>query len=79
MIIAYGYECYVFKNNICGDRPKVPKGMPDSADLLPPELFMNPRCPLVQVTAKATTIEVPLSEAAKELVEIATAEDHGKL
>ena len=45
VIFAYGYEYCVFKHNICGDHPKVPDGMPDSANLLPPEFFANPRCP----------------------------------
>ena len=44
---AYGYECCVFKHNICGDHPKVPEGMLDSTDPLPPEFFVNPECPPV--------------------------------
>ena len=44
VIFAYGYECCVFKHNICGDCPKVLEGMPDSANQLPPEFFVNPRC-----------------------------------
>ena len=36
VIFDYGYGCCVFKHNICGDRPKVLKGMLDSADPLPP-------------------------------------------
>ena len=36
VIFAYGFGCCVFKHNICGDHPKVPKGMLDSANLLPP-------------------------------------------
>ena len=47
VIFANGYECCVFKHNICGDRPEVPEGMPDSADLLPPKFFVNPGCPLI--------------------------------
>ena len=43
VIFAYGYGCYVFKHNICGDRPKVLKGMLGSTNPLPPEFFMNPR------------------------------------
>ena len=46
MIFAYRYGCCVFKHNICGDDPEVPKGMPDSIDLLPPEFFVNLGCPL---------------------------------
>ena len=79
VISDYGYRCCVFKHNICGDCPKVSKGMPDSADPLPPEFFVNPGCPPVQVVVKATATEVPLNEAAKEPVEISVVEDHGKL
>ena len=46
VIFAYGYGCCVFKHNICGDRLEVPEGMPDSADPLPHELFVNLECPL---------------------------------
>ena len=76
VIFTYGYKCYVFKHNICGDHPKVPEGMPDSVDPLPPEFFMNPGCPPIQPIAKATTIEVPLNEVAMEIV---VAKDHGRL
>ena len=47
VIFAYGYRCCVFKHNICGDRQEVPMGMLDSGNLLPPELFVNPGCPLL--------------------------------
>ena len=53
--------------------------MPDSTDLLPPEFFVNLRCPLVQEAVEATAIEVPLNEAAKDPVEIAAVEDHVRL
>ena len=79
MIFAYRYRCCVFKHNICGDHPEVPEGMPDSANQLPPEYFLNPECPPVQEVVEATTIKVPLNEAAKEPVEIVAAEDHGRL
>ena len=36
----------MFKNNICGDRPEIPDGMPDFANPLPLEFFINPRYPL---------------------------------
>ena len=45
MIFAYSCGCCMFKHNICGDHPKVPNGMPDSFDPLPPKFFVNPRCP----------------------------------
>ena len=75
VIFAYGYGYCVFKHNICGDHPKVPDGMPDLANSLPPEFFVNPRCPLVQAAAEATTIEAPPSETIKEPMEAAAAED----
>ena len=44
----------MFKNNICGGLPKIPYDMPDSANPLPPEFFVNPRYPptLAAVEAK---------------------------
>ena len=44
VIFAYGYECCVFKHNICGDHPEVPDGMPNSVDLLLPKIFLNLGC-----------------------------------
>ena len=44
-IFAYGYGCYVFKHGIRGDQPRIPDGMPDSVDPLPPEFFANLGCP----------------------------------
>ena len=79
MIFAYRYGCCVFKQNICGDRPEVLERMLDSTDPLPLEFFMNLGCSLVQASAEATTTEVPLNDAAKVLMEIAIAKDHGIL
>ena len=31
LIFAYGYECCVFKHNICGDQPELSDGMHDSS------------------------------------------------
>ena len=45
LIFTYDYGCCAFKSNICGDRPYIPDGMPDSANLPPLEFFINPRCP----------------------------------
>ena len=45
LIFAYGYGCSAFKHSICGDQPGIPDGIPDSADQLPLEFFVNPRCP----------------------------------
>ena len=41
VIYTYGYRCYVFKHNIHEDHQEVPEGMPDSADPLPLEFFVN--------------------------------------
>ena len=45
LIFSYGYGCYALKHSICGDQPGILDGMPDSADPLPLEFFVNPRCP----------------------------------
>ena len=79
VIFSYGYGCCVFKHNIYGDYPKVPQGMPDSTDPLPPKFFVNPSCAPIQAATEATTTEVPLNEATKKLVEIVATEDHGRL
>ena len=36
LIFAYGYECCMFKHNICGDKLEVPDSMPDSSDPFSP-------------------------------------------
>ena len=46
LIFAHGYGCCAFKHSICDDQPEIPDGMPDSVDPLPPEFFVNLRCPL---------------------------------
>ena len=75
VIFAYGYGCCVFKHNICGDQPEVPKGIPNSANLLPLEFFMSPGCLPVQAAAEAIATEAPLSEMPKEPMEVVVAED----
>ena len=62
LIFAYGYGCYMLKHNICGDQPEVPDGMPNSSDPLPPEFFVNPRCPLARAPIEATTIKAERSK-----------------
>ena len=52
VIFAYEYSCCIFKHNICGDRPEVQEGMPDSIDPLPPEFFVNPRSPSILVATE---------------------------
>ena len=44
VIFANGYGCCVFKHNICEDHPEVSDGMPEFADPLPLEFFVNPEC-----------------------------------
>ena len=66
LIFAYGYECCVFKHNICGDQPKVLDGMPDSFGPLPPEFFANSKCLPALAATKVTATEIDQSEATKE-------------
>ena len=79
MIFAYGYGCCVFKHNICGDHPEVLEGMPDSADLLLVEFFVNLGCPPIQAATEATTTEAPPSETVKEPLKAIAVEDQSKL
>ena len=75
LIFAYGYGCCVFKHNICGNHLEVSDGMSNSSDPLPPEFFINPRCPPAPTVIEAITAEVDKSEAVKELERGASAED----
>ena len=45
VIFNYGYGCYAFAHNFCGSKPRILAGMPDMSKSLPPEFFINPRCP----------------------------------
>ena len=63
LIFAYGYGCCAFKNNICGDRPDILDGMPDSSNRLPPEFFDNPRCPPVLMVDKTINAKASQGEA----------------
>ena len=78
-IFAYGYECCVFKHNICGDHLEVPKGMSDSADPMSSEFFVNPGCPFIQAVAEATSTEASPSEMTKEPMEVFTFKDQSGL
>ena len=53
-LFNYGYGCCVFTHNICGSKPHIPNGMPDSSVPLTPEFFFNPRCPLSVLSAAPT-------------------------
>ena len=45
VIFNYGYGCCAFAHNIFGSETVIPEGMPDTLKPLPPEFFINPRCP----------------------------------
>ena len=47
VIFNYGYDYCAFAHNICGSEPVIPVWMPDMMKSLPPEFFINPRCPQV--------------------------------
>ena len=47
----------MFQNNICRGLPKIPDDMPDSANPLPPEIFVNPRYPPALATVEAKDAE----------------------
>ena len=70
LIFTYGYECCMFKHNICGDQPEVPDSMPDSSNPLPSDFFANPKFSLVLTTTKAMTIEADKSEAEGKVEEL---------
>ena len=42
VIFNYGYGCCAFAHNICGSKPRIPAGMPDTLNPLPLEFFVNP-------------------------------------
>ena len=56
----------MFKNSICGDRSGIPDDMPNSADPLPPEFFVNPRCPSASATVEAKDAEVDQGGAVED-------------
>ena len=45
VIFNYGYGCCVFAHNICGSKPMIPAGMPDTSKPLPQEFFYQPSMP----------------------------------
>ena len=45
VIFNYGYECCAFAHNIYGSKSMILAEMPDMSKPLPPEFFINPRCP----------------------------------
>ena len=71
-IFAYSYKCCAFKHGIRGDRPRISDGMPDFADPLPPQFFMNLGAPRPQQLLK-----LYLAETAKDPVEGVVVEEYG--
>ena len=45
VIFDYGYGLCAFAHDIRGSKPMIPAGMLDTSTPLPPEFFVNPRCP----------------------------------
>ena len=72
VIFAYGYECCIFKHNICERKPEVPDGMPNSSNPLPPEFFANPKCPPVPTVTIAAAAEEDMIETTNDLQENAS-------
>ena len=46
VIFDYGYGCCAFAHDIRGSKPMISARIPDTSTPLPPEFFVNPRCPL---------------------------------
>ena len=77
LIFAYGYGCCAFKHSICGDQLEIPDNMPDSANPLPLEFFVNPRCPPAPTVIKVKAIKVDMGKAMKDPEEDVVEEEHG--
>ena len=67
----------MFKHGIHGDRPRIPDGMPDYADPLPPEFFENLGFPSALAPVEAKAAEVHPAEVAKDPMEGAVVEELG--
>ena len=68
VIFNYGYGCCAFTHNICGSEPVIPYRMSDTSKTLPPEFFINPRCPLGSAPGDPTTDpDTDVREAGKSL------------
>ena len=77
LIFAYGFGCCAFKHSICGDQLEIPDDMPDSANPLPQEFFVNPRCPPAPTVIKVKAIKVDMGKAMKDPEEDVVEEEHG--
>ena len=63
VIFNYSYGCCAFAHNICGNKPRIPNRMSDMSKPLPPEFFINPRCPTGAVPVEAIVVpEAGISE-----------------
>ena len=60
VVFDYGYNCCAFVHNICGSKPMIPSGMPDTSKPLPPWFFINPRCP------PSASSDLPASSAVRK-------------
>ena len=49
VIFNYGYDCCAFSHNICGSKPRIPAGLPDTSKSLSLKFFLSildaPRVP----------------------------------
>ena len=68
VIFNYGYGCCAFSHNICGNESVIPDEMSDTSKPLPPEFFINPRCPPGAAPGVPTTDpDADVREAGKSL------------
>ena len=58
----YGYGCCAFEHDICGRKPEISDGMPNSSVPLTPDFFANPRCPPGASVAASSLDPVIVSE-----------------
>ena len=76
-ICTYGYRCCAFKHGIRDDRPRIPDGIPDSVDPLPPKFLMNLGCSPPPTAVEAKAAKVHLAETTKDPVKGVIAEERG--
>ena len=68
VIFNYSYGCCAFTHNICGSEPMISGGMSDTSRPLPPEFFINSRCPSDAAPGASTTdSDANVREAGKSL------------
>ena len=68
VIFNYGYGCCAFAHNICGSEPIFTYEMQDTSKPLPPEFFINLRCPLsAEPRVPTTDPDVDVRDAGKSL------------